>query len=307
VAEDSWQSPNHSSGAVSDIELEQLYFPFTANGVIGSPADTSVAFGDSSGLNVKIRSGKHASIRGFHWYSGASDVTKTIGSNSSGSTRTDLLVLRLDRSTWDVRAAVVAGTPGSGAPAATQQTGTTGVWELPIATVTVANGAATITAGNVHPVNWYCGPQSVVCTSTTRPDPTAGLVIYETDTGREYIGNGSSFVNSITDSGWVSVPAISGWSSNCKVRNLNGQATITGSFTRTGSNIAANSQWQMGTIPSAYRPGGSQEIRVAMVRNGGVAISGWLGAGSGIVVVQEFGSAISTNNVVYLGASYPLG
>lgn len=306
MAEDSWQSPNHSSGAVSDIELEQLYMPFTANGVIGSPADTSVAYGDGvSGLVVKIRSGKHASVRGFHWSSGATDVSKTIGANSSGSTRIDLLVLRLDRSTWDVRAAVVAGNPGSGAPAATQNTGTSGVWELPVAQVTVVNGASNITAGNVKPVNWYCGPQSVVCTSSTRPDPTAGLTIYETDTGRQYIGNGSSFVNSIVDSGWVNVPAISTWTSNCVVRNVNGIAYLDGYFSRTGGSIGPNATYQIGAVPAAYQP--NRTLRVAMGRSGGGTALGYLDSG-GALVVAEYNFTIGAGTPLYIaGLSYPIG
>jgi hypothetical protein len=307
VAEDSWQSPNHSSGAVTDIELEQLYMPFTANGVIGSPADTTVAYGDSSGMNVKIRSGKHASIRGFHWSAGVSDVTKTITSNASGSTRIDLLVLRLDRSTWDVRAAVVVGTPGSGAPAATQNTGTSGVWELPIAQVTVVNGAATITAGNVKQVCWYCGPQSVVCTSTTRPPATGayGLQIYETDTGRQYVSNGTAFVTTIVDSGWVTVPSISGWNSFCVVRNLNGIGYLEGHFQRTGGPIGPNANWQLGTVPAGYRP--DRQHRIAMVRSRGVAIIGWLNADGG-VAVNEYDTAIGTNDLVMLQTTaYPIG
>jgi hypothetical protein len=305
VAEDSWQSPNHSSGGVSDIELEQLYFPFTANAIVGSPSDTTVAYGDSSGLNVKIRAGKHASVRGFHWSSGGTDITKTIGANSSGSTRIDLLVLRLDRSTWDVRAAVVAGTPGSGAPAATQNTGTSGVWELPIAQVTVANGAASISAGNVKPVNWYCGPQSVVCTSTTRPPATAGLAIYETDTGRQYIGDGSSFVTSIVDSGWVNVPAISTWSSSCAVRNFNGVAFVDGYFTRTAATIGPNATYQIGTVPAAYRPG--RTLRVGMGRSGGGDAWGYL-ASDGALVLAEYAFTIGSGvNLFIAGLSYPIG
>jgi hypothetical protein len=304
VAEDSWQSPNHSSGGVSDQELEQLYVPFTANAVIGTPADTTVAYGDSSGLNVKIRAGKHASVRGFHWYSGTTDVTKTVGSNSSGSTRIDLLVLRLDRSTWDVRSAVLTGTPGSGAPSPTQNTGTTGVWELPVAQITVASGASSISAANVRQVCWYAGPQSVVCTSTTRPPPVAGLAIFETDTGRQYIGNGSSFVNSITDTGWVTVPPISGWDSFCVVRNYNGVAYVEGHFRRTGGSIGPNASWQMGTVPAGYRP--DRQQRVAMVRSRGVAVIGWINP-DGNTAVNEYASAIATGDLVMLTTtSYPI-
>lgn len=51
-----------------------------------------------------------------------------------------------------------------------------------------------------------------VCTADTRPAPYAGLVIYETDTQRTFIGTGSKF--NILGQPWRSyTPAFNGWAS----------------------------------------------------------------------------------------------
>jgi hypothetical protein len=150
MTESSWPSPD-TSRVVNDAQYERLALSYGAQaGLVGSPADTALIYGDSTGMQIKVRADRYACVRGYEWYSGATDFTKTITANSSGSTRIDLVVLRLSRTTWNVTVAVVNGTPGAGtAPNPTQNTGSTGVFELPLATVTVANAAATITAGNV--------------------------------------------------------------------------------------------------------------------------------------------------------------
>lgn len=123
-------------------------------GVMGDFTSPQLIYGDSSGRQIKVAADRYALVRGHIWWSGSSIVTVPIAANSSGSTRIDLIVLRLSRTTWDVTLTVIQGTPGAGNPSGTQNTGTTGVWDLSLALVTVTNGAATITAGNVQ----YIGP-----------------------------------------------------------------------------------------------------------------------------------------------------
>lgn len=255
MAEDSWPSPNHSSDAVTDGDYELLVAPYTPSGVIGSPADTALIFGDSSALVIKIRANRYALNRGRVWSSGGSDTSKSIGANSSASTRYDLVVLRLDRSTLDVRVAVVAGTPGSGPPSPTYNTGTTGVYELPLATVKVVNGATVINNTDVTPVAWFLGPQRILCTSTTRPPHSPGLPIYEYDTNNEYVSTGSAWSNPSQDSGWVQMSAASGWAKVvAQVRNLNGAVYLQLQVTRSGSDLTAGTNSTLCTVPSGYRP-----------------------------------------------------
>lgn len=195
MAESSWPSPNHNSRQVDDTEFEQLTHPIGGDGLVGSPADTSFAYADSSGMNVKIRSAKFASVRGRMYYSGGSDITKTVTANASGLTRVDLLVLKLTRATWDITSVVKAGIPGSGAPVLTQDVGTTGVYEIPVATITVPSGDTTISSDQVTMLGYYLGEQLVICTSTTRPHHIAGRRIYETDTQQSYTSNGTTWLS----------------------------------------------------------------------------------------------------------------
>ena len=174
MAESSWPSPTHSAGSVNDLEYEQMSHPANPDGLVGTPADSSLIYGDSTGRLVKVRNGRFGKLRGHLWYSGTSDFTKTIAANSSGSTRVDLIVLRLTRSTWDVTVEVRAGTPGAGVPAAVRDLGTTGVYEIELASVTVTNGAALITAGNVTNLGWYLADDgSILATAATLPPVAA--------------------------------------------------------------------------------------------------------------------------------------
>jgi hypothetical protein len=157
VAESSWPDPANGR-VVDDAGFEALGVvlgPY--GGVRGDFTSPALVYGDSSGRQVKVVADRYALVRGHVWYSGPTIVTVPIGANTSGSTRTDLVVLRYSRTTYNVTLQVVAGTPGSGAPSPTQNTGTTGVWELPLATVSVANNASTISAANVTYVAPHIG------------------------------------------------------------------------------------------------------------------------------------------------------
>lgn len=202
MAQDSWPNSGHNSRAVTDSEYEALAERFSDDGVYGDPSDTAVVTA-GVGLSVTVASGTYASLRGHAWYSGTTDVSLTITANSSGSTRIDRVVLRLDRSDWTVAAVVRAGTAGSGAPALVQDSGDTGVYEIPLALVTVPNGATsvTVTRGEL-----YTGSRIRPCTSTTRnPKPALGEMCFETDTQNIKSWNGSTWVSVYEDSGTLTL------------------------------------------------------------------------------------------------------
>lgn len=191
MAQQSWPSPEHNARAVTDVEYERLAARFSDDGVYGTPADTRVVT-PGVGLSVVVRADVAASVRGHGWYSGTDPVTVPLPPNETTQPRVDWIVLRLDRSDWTVRAVPVIGTPGSGAPALTQQTGDTGVYEIPLARVSVLGGALSVT---VTRAEQYVGARIRPCTSTTRnPHPTAGEFAFETDTGRVLMWDGSAWL-----------------------------------------------------------------------------------------------------------------
>jgi hypothetical protein len=197
MAESSWPSPDDSRD-VSDLEYEQLMAGYVPSGLIGSPGDTAVVTADGSDREVIVRLGKYGYVRGHVWYSGTSNFTVTIAANASGNPRIDLVVLRLTRSTWNVTVEVVQGTPGlsPAVPALTQDLGTTGVYEIPLAEVAVANGAAVIASGDVTGRDYYLGRTPWAGVFANRP--ASGTCIdqrySDTTNGWDWVWNGTAWL-----------------------------------------------------------------------------------------------------------------
>lgn len=255
MAQASWPSPNHNSRAVTDVEYEAVAARFSDDGVYGEPGDTAVVAA-GVGLSVDVRSDVSASVRGHAWTSGTTAVNLTISSNASPWDRIDRVVLRLDRSTWDVTAAVREGTPGSGTPALVQDDGDTGVYELPLATVSVKASATSVT---VTRTEMYVGTRIRPCTSSNRPAaPRSGEGAFETDTGRLILWTGSAWTVVYSDSGGIVVnSALSAWDitvdSVLEERGGNVHLRL-GHFQRAAGTLANDSDSRLPVlIPAAYR------------------------------------------------------
>jgi hypothetical protein len=254
MAWSNWPNSNHNSGAVTDIELEQLVAPYTPSGVIGKPSDSTLIYGDSSGRQVKSRAGKFVLIRGQLAWSGSTDTTYAIASNS-GATRYDLIVAQFDRATLIANVIVVTGTPGSGPPSLTTNTGTTGVYQIALAQVTVVHSATTIASTDVKQLAYFVAPQKIVCTSTTRPPHAVGLDIYETDTTNSYTSDGANWINPNEDTGYVALTSTSGWSLSVDTaRRVNGIVEIRLEVIRTGAALAPNTVETIATLPAGFAP-----------------------------------------------------
>lgn len=254
MAQLSWPSPGYNDRAVNDAEYEVMSARFSDDGVDGAPTDTAVVSA-GSGLTVNVREDAHASLRGHAWTSGPSTVTLAVGANSSGSTRVDRVVLRLDRSTWTVRAVVKPGTPGAGAPPLTQQTGDTGVYEILLAGVTLLDGAASVT---VTRAEMYIGARIRPALSSHRnPNPVVGEMVYETDTGRVRVWTGSTWLAALDDSGVIDITTLTAaWESTAGsvLQKRNGNVHLRlGSFVRTGGTLAADTESRLPAIvPATY-------------------------------------------------------
>lgn len=238
MAESSWPSPSNDR-LVDDAQYEKLGISTGPRfgGVFGDFTSPQLIYGDSTGRQIKVAADRYAWVRGHEWWSGSSIVTVAIAANASGSTRTDLVVLRLSRTTWDVTLAVVQGTAGAGVPALTQATGTTGVWELPLATVSVANGASTISAANVT----YVAPH--LASDGSYRVPTEAALTYipsplsgdraTLPSGQTFSYDGSAWRMLFTPAATSYTPTWGGASGNPSV----GNGSITGSYVRVGNNL----------------------------------------------------------------------
>lgn len=109
------------------------------------------AFGDSTGLQAKVRTGK-CFMRGHY---GENTATKTItldavGGIPGGQSRIDRIILRLDPTNNRIELDKLTGTAAASPtePALTQTDG--GIWEVPLAKITgITNATTTISAGMV--------------------------------------------------------------------------------------------------------------------------------------------------------------
>src|ERR1043165_4726871 len=135
----------------------------SGSGVVRGFGNDFQTIGDSSGMQVKVNTGE-CWMRG-HYGSSTSQKTLPIASNSSGSTRIDIVVIRCHFANNNIVVDVVQGTPGGSAPSVTQNTT---MWETKLAEVTVTNGAVTITSGNVADRRVYTVAYSKWTRNTTQ-------------------------------------------------------------------------------------------------------------------------------------------
>lgn len=79
------------------------------------------------------------------WYRDDAENVHSINANSSGSTRIDRIVLRLDTTLQTIRQTKIEGTPGAGAPSITQDLAGLGIWDIPLGQIELANGYTVVT------------------------------------------------------------------------------------------------------------------------------------------------------------------
>ncbi|HZW98532.1 MAG TPA: tail fiber domain-containing protein [Trueperaceae bacterium] len=175
-----------SEGQYSYLFRELASHSGIADSVGGSSFDV---YGDNSGMQVKVNPG-YAVIRGHAVQSTATEVVPIAA--ASGATRYDRVVLRLDPTANTITLAVVEGTPGGGVPALTQTD--TGVYEFPLATVTIPVGAATISAGQVNTEREFLGNTVGGWTTATRPKtPRVGRLGLNVSTNRWEFWDGTTW------------------------------------------------------------------------------------------------------------------
>ncbi|MFG1846780.1 hypothetical protein [Micromonospora carbonacea] len=222
---------------------------------------TPLVYADSTLLGVKVRASRSALLRGLRWDSGDTEVSLTVDANTTpGTTRKDLIVLRLSRNPWTIGLAVVKGsalaTPTTPSPTYGEDT-STGVWELPLAEVTVPYNDTATDAGQCVPLAWYVGSDGQInCTSSTRPPHELGRKIRELDTGRSYESNGTTWVLLLADTGWLDLTAEAGWtgaSTSIKIRAKNGTVWCRWDTHRVGSTVAAGALSTAFLVPAEYR------------------------------------------------------
>lgn len=181
--------------AVNETDWSHLARHLASSGVVGDPGGNQLeVFADSTGRHVKVRPGQ--GITRGHYY--LNDAIKQIDldANPSGSTRLDLIVLRLNPTANTVIADKVTGTPGAGAPPVPTQSDTD-IFELPLGVATVIAGATTITFDQVTDARRHSGLDVIPC-RVVADIPIAmgirrGQLAYEVFTGLLKIFDGATW------------------------------------------------------------------------------------------------------------------
>jgi hypothetical protein len=265
LAEFSYPSPAFNNGNVDEVYYERLSISSVADGLVGLPTDSALVFA-GTGLQIRFRANARGLVRGFMWEAGTTDVNVSVTPNSSGSTRTDLAVLRLDRSTWTVRTAIRQGTPGAGAPSPVQTE--TGVWELPVAEYPVANGASA--PGTITPRAWWIDDGRILAKPAALPPHYPGRQVLEwnTTTGvkRQLVSDGGAWIVLWEDTGAQAMSLVAGWSASVNmVRRHSGLAVMHLTARRhPGGTLAPSggAYADVATIPAGYRPPATLEVPV---------------------------------------------
>jgi hypothetical protein len=256
-------------------------------------------YGNSSGLQVLVRPGS-ALIRGSFYRNTTGDTVLTIQNNSSGSTRIDRVVLTHNRTSALITPTVITGTPGGGAPAYTQTAG--GVWQIPLAQVTVASGAAGINPGDVNDERQYLPLRVGVCDTryaTPPADGSQGRVFY--DKNPTVLGliatDGTAWTPlRVPDTGWQNLTLTAGWTTEGygpTVRKAGSTVMLRGDIT--GSFSSAS---QITTLPAAYRPAYPLNFpaNVLRYRNGSNTVINFPKVGTQLTVNPD-GSVVFSDGV----------
>lgn len=114
--------------------------------------------GDSSGMNIKVKTGQ-ALVRG-HFYDNSAQETVTIATANVSNPRIDVVVLRLNPTANTITLTVITGTAAASptAPSITQTD--SGLYDLRIASVYVPAAATTISPSNVTDLRTFFTPNS---------------------------------------------------------------------------------------------------------------------------------------------------
>ncbi len=135
-----------AGASITEAQWYQMARKWLGSGVLPDELDELEVYADSSGMQVKVKSGQ-AWMEG-HFYESDAEETLAIAAADASNPRIDRVVVRLDRVANTIALAVVTGTAAASpsAPALTQNSST---WELALAQVSVSAGATSIAAGDV--------------------------------------------------------------------------------------------------------------------------------------------------------------
>ncbi|MFF4528190.1 tail fiber domain-containing protein [Streptomyces sp. NPDC001407] len=188
--------------SVTESQFSQLFREFVDSGIAASAwANAFQVSADGAAMSVKVQPG-FAIVRG---HAVLSTAVETLPIAAAGtSTRYDRVALRLDPAANSITLTVVQGAAGGSAPAMTQTD--TGIYELPLATVTVGANITAVTSAAVSGDRRFVGQSVGAWVTTTRPvTPRLGKLGLNYDTSVWEFWNGTAWTPLVASVSWSSL------------------------------------------------------------------------------------------------------
>lgn len=277
---------------------------------MASGAITPLVFADSTGRQTKVKANNAYTIRGFRWESGTEDIVVPLDANTSGKSRIDRIVLRLDRSTYTIRVGKVTGTPADtpSVPAVNRQLGSTGVYEVAIGRATVKSQTGTnlpsLAAADVVDESVLLAATAQVGSSTwMNSSLPPGSFYTQTDQQRIWAGAGGSSIIVGERGAWTKVAAAGGWiNDNIYCQRVNGwtylQCYITLSSTTTDK--APSTDLVIATLPPQFRPATGDFLTPCWLTPNQIGVAKLTGS-TGVLTVNTYAQTFPKLGQLVLG------
>lgn len=273
---------------------------------------SALVYADSSGRQVKIAANAAYMMRGFRWESGPDGVVVPLNANTSGKTRKDRIVLRLDRSTYTIRVSALPGTPADvpAAPSPVVSSSLTGEFEEAIGTVTVKSqsgtGLPTITATDVVSEDKYLAPPGIYGSSAVRGSANPiGKFYLESDTKRLFWGAPGGDILVAENGPLTKLAPAGGWKDdNLYVQRVNGMTYFQGKIALNTTDRPAGTDMTVCTLPATFRPTSNFYSNVVMSPGQG----GWahFDASTGVILITSYPQAFPNGGILIIGpVTYP--
>jgi len=162
-------------------------------GVRPGAGDELEVFADSTGMQVKVRSGQSL-VRG-HYYSSTAQETLAIATSDPTNPRIDVVILELDPVANTILLDIVQGTPGVTPDVPTLTQTDSGIWQQALAYVTVGGNVSTITPESVEDQRgfvFFSGTVSASGIITGTSDKAANYTITASDKNTYIRSTGSA-------------------------------------------------------------------------------------------------------------------
>jgi len=285
----------------TEAQFSEWATNFQETGVQGSPTGTELGITvTGSDLNLTIAAGQ-AFIRG-HYYINTDDLVLAVTSAGT-NTRIDIVVVELDPEANTIVTKIVSGEAVAADPVAPTLTqSATGIYQLPISTLTIPNSTVAITSGMLLDTRTFMGNRIGIWTTATRPaNPTAYQTLgYNTTIGSHESWNGTSWVgffDPITTEGDLVVGDDTGQASRLAVGTDDQVLTVVGGVPEWADdggggnyyNITAAGTYTVDLAAGLYSVASTGEVTV-----GGVSVDGNLGL---VNYASTITSIITTNGV----------